>query len=92
MSQFRRQRPVGVLLSVVLGFSDHVIILASYTQGDSDVISTLAGFRRHLVGKTLINVFHCNIAEIRFVRNLVIIDQRTECCLNNTLNLRPLGA
>jgi len=27
------------------------------TQGDSDVISTLAGFRRHLVGKTLINVF-----------------------------------
>ena len=27
------------------------------TQGDSDVISTLAGFSRHLVGKTLINVF-----------------------------------
>jgi len=28
-----------------------------YTQGDSDVISTPAGFRRHLVGKTLTNVF-----------------------------------
>jgi len=28
-----------------------------------------AGFRRHLVGKTL-NVFHCDIAEIRFVGKL----------------------
>jgi len=26
-----------------------------------------AGFRRHLVGKTLINVFHCYITEVRFV-------------------------
>jgi len=33
----------------------------------------LAGFLRHLVGKTLINVFYCNIAEIRFVGKLVII-------------------
>ena len=33
----------------------------------------LAGFRRHLVGKTLINIFHFNIAEIRFVGKLVII-------------------
>ena len=32
-----------------------------------------AGFRRHLVGKTLINVFRCDIAEIRFVGKLVII-------------------
>ena len=39
----------------------------------SDVIPMLAGFRRHLVGKTLINVFHCDIAEIRFVGKLVII-------------------
>ena len=30
---------------------------AGYTYGDSDVISMPAGFRRHLVGKTLINVF-----------------------------------
>jgi len=37
-----------------------------YTQGDSDVI------RRHLVGNTLKNVSHCNIAEIRFVGKLVI--------------------
>ena len=43
---------------------------ALYTQGDSDVISMPAGFRRHLVGKTLINVFHC---EIRFVGKLMII-------------------
>jgi len=28
-----------------------------YTYGDSDVISTPARFRRHLVGETLINVF-----------------------------------
>ena len=41
--------------------------------GDSDLISTLAGFRRHLVGKTLINVFHCDIAEMRFAGKLVII-------------------
>jgi len=32
-----------------------------------------AGFRRHLVGKTLRNVFHCDIAEKRFVGKLVII-------------------
>ena len=31
------------------------------------------GFRRHLVGKTMINVFHYDIAEIRFVGKLVII-------------------
>ena len=29
------------------------------TQGDSDVISMPAGYCRHRVGKTLINVFHC---------------------------------
>jgi len=55
----------------------------------SDVISMPAGFRRHLVGKTLIksfthkmaakassliiNVFHSHIAEIRSVGKLVII-------------------
>jgi len=45
-----------------------------YTYGDSDVISMPAGFRRHLVGKTLRNVFfHCDIAEKRFVGKLVII-------------------
>jgi len=33
----------------------------------------LAGFRRHLVGRTLINVFHCDIADMRFVGQLVII-------------------
>ena len=32
-----------------------------------------AGFRRHLVGKTLINVFPSDIAQIRFVDKLVII-------------------
>jgi len=32
-----------------------------------------AGFRRHLVGKTLRNVFHCDIAKIRSVVKLVII-------------------
>jgi len=49
--------------------------IAGYTEGDSDVISMPAGFRRHLVGKTLINVFHCNIAEneICFVGKLAII-------------------
>ena len=27
----------------------------------------LAGFKHHLVGKTLVNVFHCDIAKILFV-------------------------
>jgi len=44
-----------------------------YTSGDSDAISMPAGFRRHLVGKTLRNNFHCHIAEMRFVGKLVII-------------------
>jgi len=44
-----------------------------YTLGDSDVISVPAGFRRHLVGKTPSSVFHCDLAEIRFVGKLVII-------------------
>jgi len=51
-----------------------------------------AGFRCHLVAKPL--VCHCDIAEMRFVGELVIIDifiiQRVECNLNNAVNLRPL--
>jgi len=42
-----------------------------YTWGDSDAMSMPAGFRRHLVG-TVIDVFHCDIAEIRFVGELLI--------------------
>jgi len=33
----------------------------------SDVIAMPAGFRRHLVGKTLRHDFNCDITEIRFV-------------------------
>jgi len=33
----------------------------------------LAGFRRHLVGKTLRNVCYCDVAEIRFVDKLLIM-------------------
>ena len=32
-----------------------------------------AGFRRHLVDKTLVKGFHCDTAEIRFVGELVIV-------------------
>ena len=46
---------------------------AVYTQGDSDVISMPAGFRRHLVGKTLTNVCHCDSAKIHFVGKIVIV-------------------
>ena len=43
-------------------------------MGDSYVISMPAGFRRHLVGKTLIYVFHCSdSAEMRFVGKIAII-------------------
>ena len=43
------------------------------TWSDSDVISVPAGCCGHLVGKTQINVFHCDSAEIRFVGQIVII-------------------
>ena len=46
-----------------------------YTWGDNDVISVPACFCRHLVGKTLRNVFHCDIAEIE--RRLVT-DRQTD--------------
>ena len=56
-----------------------------------------AGFCRHLVGKTLINVFHCDITEIRFVGKLndhtdIFINQRIECYLNHTINVRPVNS
>ena len=44
-----------------------------YTYGDGDVISMPAGFRRHLVGKTPINVFTVISAEMRFIGKIVII-------------------
>jgi len=54
-------------------------------------------FRRHLVGKTVRNVCHCVIAEIRFVGKLgdhtdIFINRRIERCLNKTINLRPLNS
>ena len=55
-------------------------------------MSMPAGLRRHLVGKTLRNVCHCDIAYIRFVGNLItdiFINQRTGFSLNNAINLRP---
>jgi len=51
----------------------------------------LAGFRRHLVGKTLINVFHLISMKYAFWQASEHTDiQRTECCLNNTIHLRRL--
>jgi len=47
--------------------------VARHTWGDSDAISMPAGYHRHVVGKTLRNVFHCDVAEIRLVGKLVII-------------------
>ena len=57
-----------------------------YTSGDSDVISVPVGFRRHLVGKTLINDFHGDITEIRFVGKLMIGLIRT-FLITNGLNV-----
>jgi len=45
----------------------------SQTHTDSDIILMPAGFHRHLEGKTLRNVFHCNLAEIHCVGKLVIV-------------------
>jgi len=49
-----------------------------HTHGDSDVIAVPAGFRRHLVGGTLRSVYHCDIAEMRFVGKLVIVQTFSE--------------
>jgi len=48
-----------------------LVVRPNNTQGDSDEISTPAGFCRHLVGKTLRNVRRSDIAEIRSVGKLV---------------------
>ena len=52
-----------------------------------------AGFRSHLVGETLINVFHCDITTLYRQANDhtdIFINQWIECYLNITINLRPL--
>jgi len=54
-----------------------------------------AGFRRHLVGKTLINVFRCDITEIYALlascdHTDIFINQPIKYYLNNGINLRPL--
>jgi len=48
-----------------------------------------ARIRRHLVGNTLINVFHCDSAKIRFVGKIMIIqtffiNQQIECSYIHT--------
>ena len=56
-----------------------------YTQGDSDVISMLAGFRRHLVGKTLKKCFSLQCRLIPFVGKLVELKGGDlPCYLNET--------
>jgi len=55
------------------------------TSGDrSDVISMPAGFRRRLVGKTLTNDFHCDVAENTLCWRAsdhtdIFVNRRTEC-------------
>jgi len=53
-----------------------------------------AGFRRHLVGKTLINVFNCERWNTLCWKDSdhtdILINQRIECYLNSTITLRPL--
>ena len=53
-----------------------------------------AGFRRHLVGKTLRNVCHCDIAYMLCWQvddpTDIFINQGTEFYLNDTISLRPL--
>ena len=51
-----------------------------------------AGFRRHFVGKTLMNVSYCDTAEIRFVNDHrdIVLDHLIQFYLNNAINIRPL--
>ena len=69
----------------------------SYTQGDSDVVSLPAGFRRHLVGKTLIKCIFFTVISPKYAllasqwsSTDIFINQRIECHVNNTINLRSL--
>jgi len=68
--------------SITSGCIAHIgvddLLFAGYSEGYKVytyrvTISVPADFRRHLVGKTLINVFHSDIAEMRFVGKLVIM-------------------
>jgi len=73
--------------------SSAVDVASRPTQGGSDVISMPAGFRRHLVGKTLIYVFslwyHWNtLCHQANDHTHIFINQRIECYLNNTINRR----
>ena len=51
-----------------------------------------AGFRRHLVGKTLRNVFHCDSAEICFVgkRSVLLPSVLWRCWLGGRKGTRPV--
>jgi len=54
-----------------------------------------ADFRRHLEGKTLINVFTVISPKKTLCWQVsdhtdIFINQRIECCLNNTIHFRPL--
>ena len=54
-----------------------------------------AGCRRHVVGSTLRNVFHCDLAEVLSVGAFsdhtdIFVNQRIELYLNNTISPRPL--
>jgi len=76
-------------------YKNLVKIVYVVAEGDSGIMSMPAGFRRHLVHKTLRHDFHCDIAETRFVSRLIIIkdiliNRQIECYLNNMINLRPL--
>jgi len=54
-----------IIIIIIIYFSHECNLhgTSTMTQEDIHVISIPAGFRRHLVGKTLRNVCHCNIAE-----------------------------
>ena len=72
MTGGEENKRVGYDIGCALRLVFHVltqIVANSY----SDLFSMPDGFRRHFVGKTLRNVCHCDIAEIRSVGKLVII-------------------
>jgi len=55
------------------------------------LLSMPAGLRRHLVGKTLRNVCHCDIALLAVKYHTdIFVNQRIKFYLNNAINLCPL--
>jgi len=96
-------RTLNRFMTLITNSSDRVISKSAYWHSIHRVavtqfryISMPAGFRRHLVGKTLRNVCYSAVTYIQFVVNEVndhvdiLLNQLVKFYSNDTVNLHPL--